>query len=92
VDLGVCYYNLGDTNEAERLFRLALTRDPHHAIALFNLGIVSEHREKYDEALDYYHRALQGAQPADMAEPIAQAMQRVMQKQGKVAPPLPVVP
>ena len=88
VDLGVCYYNLGDTNEAERYFLLGLAREPHHPIALFNLGIVSEHRGQDDAALDYFHRALESNPPADMGEPIAQAMQRIMQKQGKTAPPI----
>jgi len=88
VDLGVCYYNLGDTNEAERLFLLALARDPHHPIALFNLGIVYEQRERYDEALKYFHRALESAPPEEMSQPIAQALERVMKKLGKSAPPL----
>jgi len=88
VDLGVCDYNLGDTNEAERLFLLALARDPHQAIALFNLGIVNEQRERYDEALKYFHRALESAPPEEMSQPIAQAMERVMKKLGKTAPPL----
>jgi len=88
VDLGVCYYNLGDSNQAEQLFQLALQRDPHHPIALFNLGIVYEQREKYDLALQYFHRALESSPPEDLSQPIAQAMERVMKKLGKTAPPL----
>ena len=57
VDLGVCYYNLGDAPDAERLFELALQRDPHQPVALFNLGIVSERRSDYAGAMKYFHRA-----------------------------------
>ena len=89
VDLGVCYFNLGNTVEAERHFLLGLAREPNHPIALFNLGIVNEQRERYDEAFEYFHRALQSAPPGEMHQPIAQAIERVMKKQGKEPPPLP---
>jgi tetratricopeptide (TPR) repeat protein len=85
VDLGVCYFNLGNSVEAERHFLLGLAREPHHPI----LGIVNEQRERYDEAFEYFHRALQSAPPGEMHQPITQAIERVMQKQGKVAPPMP---
>jgi tetratricopeptide (TPR) repeat protein len=89
VDLGVCYYNLGDVAEAERLFLLGLTRDPHHPIALFNLGIVSERQDKLDQALQYYHRALESAPPEPMRQPLLEALKRVQQRTGKAAPPIP---
>ena len=89
VDLGVCYFNLGNTVEAERHFLLGLAREPNHPVALFNLGIVNEQRERYDDAFEYFHRALQSAPPGEMTQPIAQAIERVMKKQGKEPPPLP---
>src|SRR5204862_117821 len=70
VDLGVCYYNLGDSDEAERDFLLALQRDPHPPIALFNLGIVNERRENYVEAVKYFHRAMQSSPPEEMQQPL----------------------
>jgi len=91
VDLGVCYYNLSTPLEAERLFKLALTRDPHQPVALFNLGIVNEQRSEFDEALKYFHRALQSEPHEEMRQPIMDAMQRIMTKLGKTAPPLPDV-
>jgi tetratricopeptide (TPR) repeat protein len=89
VDLGVCYYNLGDTPEAERHFTLALRRDPHHPVALFNLGIVHERRSEWERALEYFHRALQSQPPEAMREPLMEAMARVQEKTGKQAAPLP---
>src|SRR5215470_4671973 len=38
VDMGVCYYNLGDKQTAEALFTNALHQVPDHPVALFNLG------------------------------------------------------
>ena len=89
VDLGVCFYNLGDSSEAEKLFNLALARDPHQAVALYNLGIVHERRNDFAGALSYYHRALESGPPEGMRQPLIDAMTRMQQKTGKVAPPLP---
>lgn len=86
VDLGVCYYNLSVPDEAERLFKLALSREPHQAFALFNLGIVYERRGDNRAALEYFHRALQASPPENMKPALMEAMQRVAG--GKPAPPL----
>lgn len=89
VDLGVCYYNTGRSEQAERLFQLALVRDPHHPVALFNMGIVNEHKKDYDASLKYFHRCLESGPPENMREPLLQAMQRVLQASGQKASPLP---
>ena len=89
VDLGVCYFNMGDTSRADSLFRAALMIDPNLPQALFNLGIIAEHRESWNEALDFYHRAMQSGPPEPMQKPLVDAMQRVMAKTGSKAPPLP---
>ena len=88
VDQGVCYYNLSVPEEAERLFNLALARDPHQPFALFNLGIVYERRGEPERALQYFHRALQTSPPENMKPALMEAMQRVVQQSGKQAPPL----
>jgi tetratricopeptide (TPR) repeat protein len=89
VDLGVCYYNLGEAREAEKLFILAVAKDPHQAVALYNLGIVHERRNDFGGALSYYHRALETSPPEALRDTVIVAMTRVQQKTGKVAPPLP---
>jgi tetratricopeptide repeat protein len=89
VDLGVCYYSLGDTRDAERCFEQALRHDPHQPVGLFNLGVVNERREKYDLALQFYHRALESSPPEEMKPVLVSAMQRVQQKTGRKPKPLP---
>lgn len=88
VDLGVCYYNLGQAHFAEDRFQHALRLDPHHPVALFNLGIVHEQREEFDKALDFYHRAMNASPPENMRDPLMARMQQVMTKLGRSAPPL----
>jgi tetratricopeptide (TPR) repeat protein len=89
VDLGVCYYNLSRPDEAERLFRLAIARDPHQPVALFNLGIVHEKRQEHEAALQYFHRALESSPPADMQQPLVEAIRRIQEQTGRQPPPLP---
>ena len=89
VDLGVCYYNLGASDQAERHFLLALARDPHQPVALFNLGVVYEGRKEFKRALDMFHRSLNSAPPDQMKPAIVAAMERIEQEQGLKAPPLP---
>jgi len=88
VDLGVCYYNLSNPDEAERLFQLALRNEPHQPFALFNLGIVNERRGNTDKALEYFHQALEASPPENMKPAVMEAMQRVSKATGKQAPPL----
>jgi cytochrome c-type biogenesis protein CcmH/NrfG/ribosomal protein L37E len=88
VDLGVCYYNLGDPQQAERCFELALVRDPNQPIALFNMGIVYERRQDFRRALSYFHRALQAGPPDGMAQPLVEAIKRVQEQLGATAPPI----
>lgn len=88
VDLGVCYYNLGNFATAESLFTHALTLDPNQAVALFNLGIVAESQQRWNEALEYYHRAMQANPPEGMRQALLEHLQAVMGKTGKTAPPI----
>ncbi|HEY6867010.1 MAG TPA: tetratricopeptide repeat protein, partial [Candidatus Eisenbacteria bacterium] len=89
VDMGVCYFNLSDADEAERIFQLALQHDPHQAVALFNLGIVSQSRGDHKTALDYFHRALVSNPPPDMKPALLDAMKRSVEATGGKAQPLP---
>jgi Tfp pilus assembly protein PilF len=86
VDLGVCYYNLGQTIDAQQLFQKALSIDPHQPIALFNMGIVNERQGSTKEALEYYHRALDAAPTEELRSSIMAAVQRMSGKAG-AAPP-----
>lgn len=88
VDLGVCYYNLGQFAAAESLFLRALAIDSQQVFALFNLGIVAESQERWDEALDFFHRAMRANPPEPMKVPLEQHLQTVMERTGKKPPPL----
>jgi len=88
VDLGVCYYNLGQAVAAESLFTHALTIQPAHPIALFNLGIVAEGQSRFDDALGYYHRAVQANPPAEVRKVLEEHIKTLMGKTGKQPPPL----
>jgi tetratricopeptide (TPR) repeat protein len=88
VDQGVCYYNLSQSEVAERLFRLALAREPHQPFALYNLGIVYEQRGSADKALEFFHQALESSPPETMKPALLEAMQRASKAAGKQAPPL----
>jgi len=89
VDLGVCYYNLSRPDLAEEMFQLALKRDPHQPVALFNLGIVAETRGDDQAALQYYHRSLESGPPDNLKQTLQDRMSALMKKMGATAPPLP---
>jgi tetratricopeptide (TPR) repeat protein len=89
VDLGVCYYNLGATPQAETLFHRALELQPGQPVALFNLGIVAEKHERWDEALRWFHEAMQNTQDEGLRGSIADAVKRTATKAGRTPPPLP---
>lgn len=87
VDMGVCWFNLGDRDRAEELFRTALEKQPNLAQALFNLGIVHEQKQDWKGALDFYHRAIESNPPQQMQDALNQAMQRVSARASGSAPP-----
>lgn len=89
VDMGVCWFNLGQAGRAEELFQFALQKQPGLTQALFNLGIVNEQRQDFAKALDFYHRAVESNPPATMQQALNDALARVMPKAGKAAPKLP---
>ena len=88
VDLGVCYYNLSAFAVAESLFKQAIAIDPKLPQALFNLGVVAEQQQRWDEALDYYHRSMQDGAPPEVRAEIEKHITSVMQRSGKKPPPL----
>jgi hypothetical protein len=50
---------------------------------------VYERREDYNEALRYFHRAMESDPPEGMKQPLVDAMMNVQKKLGIKAPPLP---
>ena len=89
VDLGVCYYNLSAFGTAESLFTHALTIDPNQMFALFNLGVVAEGREDWDQAIEYFHKVMKLNPPEAMRPILEQHLQAAMAKSGRKAPDIP---
>lgn len=59
VDMGVCYFQLGDNNSAIETMEGAIKINPNHQIANFNLGIVNSAAGNHDEALEYWIKAIE---------------------------------
>ncbi len=87
VDLGVCYYNLGDPIAARTLFEQALTLDPQQPVALFNLGIVAESQKNDALALDFFRRAKAANPPQGMLQPLSEHVRTVTERMSGAAPP-----
>jgi len=58
IDMGVCYYQLGDYNSAISTMEKGIALNPKHQIAHFNLGIVSSANGDHDNAMKYWEKAV----------------------------------
>lgn len=87
VDLGVCYYNLGDPLTARTLFEKALELDPQHPVALFNMGIVAESQMNDAQALDFFRRAKAANPPPGMMQPLEDHVRTVTERMKGATPP-----
>lgn len=56
-DVAVQHHQAGRLQEAERLYRQILARNPRHAEALQNLGLIAEHAGRDDVAADLFRQA-----------------------------------
>jgi tetratricopeptide (TPR) repeat protein len=82
LNLGILLRSRGDLEEAERLFREALTYDRHLAPAHYQLAAVLEAGDRLDQAV----KSLRDATAADPAYPDAYyALSRIYRRQGRTA-------
>jgi Tfp pilus assembly protein PilF len=58
VDLGICYYESGDSPTALKEMQTALTYDPKHQMALFNLGIVTLNQGNLAQSNEWFKKAI----------------------------------
>lgn len=79
LNLGILLRNRGELDEAEQLFREALTHDPVFAPASYQLGVVLEGRGRVHEAVRALRRA--ATLDAGYAEPLY-ALSRIYRRQG----------
>jgi tetratricopeptide (TPR) repeat protein len=63
VDLGICYFENGDSEEALKQMQTALKYDPKHLQAHFNLGIVNLKARRIQEANDWFKKTIALAPP-----------------------------
>jgi tetratricopeptide (TPR) repeat protein len=82
LNLGILLRTRGELDEAETLFREALTYDQHFAPGYYQLGAVLEQRGRMDEAVKALRQAISA--DAAYAEPYY-ALSRVYRRQGRTA-------
>lgn len=63
VDLGICYFENGDLDEAQKQMQTALKYDPKHLQAHFNLGIVNLRARRFEEANAWFKKTIALAPP-----------------------------
>jgi Tfp pilus assembly protein PilF len=63
VDLGICYFENGNDDEAQKQMLVALKYDPKHLQAHFNLGIVNLKARRIQEANNWFKKTIALAPP-----------------------------
>ncbi len=58
VDLGICYFETGDSKSAVQEVEKALAIDPKHQMAMFNLGIIQLNQRNMDEAKKWFKKCV----------------------------------
>lgn len=58
VDLGAAYLRQGKSGPAGSAFKHALSLEPLHALAHYNLGLVHQLEDDYEESLEEFERAI----------------------------------
>ena len=66
-NIGVSYLALGQPEDAEENFKKALEVNSSYYNALINLGVLYGNAGKYDEAIEYYDKAIKLIPPSDAA-------------------------
>lgn len=59
IDMGVCYFQLGNYDLAIKTMEKGILLNPKHQIAHFNLGIVSSTKGEHDNAIKYWKKAVE---------------------------------
>jgi len=58
-NLALLYWNEGERDKAERMWREVLARDPNNVKALSNMGLVAGERKQYSEAAGFFARVVE---------------------------------
>lgn len=68
VDLGICYYEIGNLDEAQKQMQTALKYDPKHIQGHFNLGIVNLQAQRLQEANEWFKKTIALAPGSDLGQ------------------------
>ena len=76
VDLGVCYYESGNSDEAQNQMLTALKYDPKHVSAHFNLGIVNLSARRIQEANGWFKKTIALSPNSEMGQKAKQILEQ----------------
>jgi cytochrome c-type biogenesis protein CcmH/NrfG len=76
VDLGICYYESGNLEEAQKEMLAALKDDPKHLAAHFNLGIVNLSARRLPEANEWFKKTIALSPNSDMGQRAKQILEQ----------------
>ena len=76
VDLGVCYYDIGNLDEAQKEMLTALKYDPKHLQGHFNLGIVNLRAGRIKEANEWFKKTIALAPNSDIGRQAKQFLEQ----------------
>ena len=76
VDMGICYFETSNLEEARKEMETALKHDSKHVAAHFNLGIVSLRAGKVKEANDWFKKTIALAPTSDMGRQAKQILEQ----------------
>ncbi|MDP1677750.1 MAG: tetratricopeptide repeat protein [Bacteroidota bacterium] len=58
VDLGICYFEIGNLDQAVKEIEFVVKKDPKHQMAVFNLGIIQLSSKNLDEAKKWFKQCI----------------------------------
>jgi cytochrome c-type biogenesis protein CcmH/NrfG len=59
VDLGICYFEIGNLDQAVKEIESVVKKDPKHQMALFNLGIIQLSGQNLAEAKKWFKKCVE---------------------------------
>ena len=75
VDMGVCYFDKNDFDNAISSMKKGIELNPEHQIAHFNLGIVNYTKGNLKEAVDWWKKAVELNPSSDIANKARELIQ-----------------
>jgi cytochrome c-type biogenesis protein CcmH/NrfG len=76
VDLGICYYETNNLEQAQKEMLAALKDDPKHLAAHFNLGIVNLSARRLPEANEWFKKTVALSPNSDMGQKAKQILEQ----------------